>query len=144
MSHLNKDEHDDISAGSHRISSPLKGPSELQSQVYIAAPQNAEPIHPLLVGHPMFGFPTATTGVSSSPNSTLLLSPRQSITAALRSAGTESQQSDTPHRRRRRRYRHGGNTPWIMSELHTREDTRFLIGFPSLLFPDNVTKARNR
>ncbi|VDL14799.1 unnamed protein product [Hymenolepis diminuta] len=96
---------------SHRISSPLKGPSELRSQVYVAAPQNAEPIHPLLVGHPMFGFPTATTGVSSCPNSTLPLSPRRSITAALRSAGTESQQSDTPHRRRRRRYRHGGNTP---------------------------------
>nr|CDS27534.1 transcriptional adapter 2 beta [Hymenolepis microstoma] len=100
------------SLNSHPISSPLKGPPELRSQVYIPAPQNTEPIHPLLVGHPMFGFPTSAIGVSSSPNNTLFLSPRRSITAALRSATTESQHSDTQHRRKRRKYRHGGNTPW--------------------------------
>lgn len=109
---------------SNRISSPLKGPSELQSQVYVPAPQNTEPIHPLLVDHPMFGVASAGT-TSTSVNSTeAMLSPRRSITAVLRSATAAAQQEAQRrprHYRRRRRYR--GSTPWYAraSATHRRK-----------------------
>ncbi|KAM7535111.1 hypothetical protein Aperf_G00000096775 [Anoplocephala perfoliata] len=112
------------SSNSSRISSPLKGPSELRSQVYVPAPQNTEPIHPLLVDHPMFGVATTAT-TSTSVNSTeAMLSPRRSITAVLRSATAaaqqEAQRRTRPHRRRRR-YR--GSIPWYAraSTTHKRK-----------------------
>uniref|UniRef100_A0A5K3F052 SANT domain-containing protein n=1 Tax=Mesocestoides corti TaxID=53468 RepID=A0A5K3F052_MESCO len=80
-------------SSSSRISAPLKEPPEVRSQVYVPAPPNTEPLHPLLIGHPGFG-------------ATNTLPPRRSIAAALRSSST--------HRavlKRRRRRRHP-STPW--------------------------------
>lgn len=87
-----------------RISSPLKAPSELRSQVYIPAPLNTEPMHPMLLGLPGFG--------SAAP-----LSPRRSITAALRSstAATAAAAAAAAHRsaqKRRQRRRHTSSKPW--------------------------------
>lgn len=94
--------------GTSRIS-PLKGPSELRSQVYVSAPVNTEPIHPLLIGLPGFG-------------STAPLSPRRSITAALRSsvAAATAASHHIVHRRRHRR-KHAASTPWYArSHRHRR------------------------
>ncbi|KAL5960695.1 Transcriptional adapter 2-beta [Taenia solium] len=87
-----------------RISSPLKAPSELRSQIYVPAPLNTEPMHPLLSGLPGFG--------SAAP-----LSPRRSITAALRSstaatAAAAAAVANSSSQKRRQRRRHTSSKPW--------------------------------
>lgn len=114
-----------LSSDSHRISSPLKGPSELRSQVYVPAPPNTEPMPSSLIGNPMFGVSVATTATSttgglSSPTGSIPLSPRRSLTAAMRSAAAAAatnaneshQQGETPRRKKRRKFYHSGNAPW--------------------------------
>ncbi|CDI98565.1 transcriptional adapter 2 beta [Echinococcus multilocularis] len=120
-------------SNSSRISSPLKAPSELRSQVYVPAPLNTEPIHPLLSGVPGFG--------SAAP-----LSPRRSVTAALRSstAAAAAVAAATAHRsaqRRRQRRRHASSKPCQL--LHDGYGV-FALSLKKILVPNCETVASNK
>ncbi|VDK34121.1 unnamed protein product [Taenia asiatica] len=112
-----------------RISSPLKAPSELRSQIYVPAPLNTEPMHPLLSGLPGFG--------SSAP-----LSPRRSITAALRSstaatAAAAAAVANSSSQKRRQRRRHTSSKPWYArTHRHRKQSVLFVSSLSFLLeFP---------
>ncbi|VDM31480.1 unnamed protein product [Hydatigera taeniaeformis] len=120
-------------SNSSRITSPLKALSELRSQVYVPAPLNTEPMHPLLSGLPGFG-------------STAPLSPRRSITAVLRSstAAAAAAAAAIAHRnaqRRRQRRRHTNSKPCQL--LHDGYGV-FALSLKKILIPNCETVASNK